>query len=185
MHPTADTPAVIILRGAARRVIGGVMRLPKPLRHLLDFVLSVGLYVLVVVGGTVAFLCLAPVFGYLGYSDRPGPGWYGRFPAITWAEFVENARLMFGWAKLFVWHSFLFGSLIVLLARGLEWMRLERYAVASVCAGASIFFTGFLMLAAGWYISLGEAPFYFSILLAVLFGAVLLPKRRVAKPTDA
>ena len=161
------------------------MRLPQPLRYLLNFVLSVGLYVLVVIGGTVAFLCVAPVFGYLGYSDRPGPGWFGRFPAITWPEFVENARFMFGWAELFVWQSLFFGFLIVLLGRGLEWMRTPRIAVAIICAVASVFFTGFVMLAAGWYISLGAAPFYFSILLAVLFGAILLPKRRVAKPADA
>jgi len=144
-----------------------------------------GLYVLVVIGGTIAFLCLAPVFGYLGYSDRPGPGWFGHFPAITWPEFVENAQFMFGWAKLFVWQSLFFGFLIVLLARGLEWMRTPRLAVAIISAVASVFFTSFLMLAAGWYISLGPAPFYFSILLAVLFGAILLPKRRATKPAGA
>ena len=162
------------------------MRLPQPLKYFLfRLLVPVALYVLIVIGGVVAFLCVAPVFGYLGYSDRPGPGWFGRFPAITWPEFLENGRFMFGWARLFIWQSLFFGLLIVLLARGLELMRTPRVAVAIVCAIASVFFTGFLMLAAGWYIALGAAPFYFSILLAVLFGAILLPRPRLPKPADA
>ena len=155
------------------------MRLPQPLRFFLDLVKTVGLYLLVVIGGTVAFLSLAPVFGYLPYSDRPGPGWYGRFPAISWAEFIETVWYMLDWAKLFIWQSSFCALLIFLLARGLELVRTPRIAVAIVCAVVSVFFTGFLILAAGWYIAIGAAPFYFAIFLAVVFGALLVPKRRV------
>jgi hypothetical protein len=162
-----------------------VMRLPQPLRFFLDLVKSVGLYVLVVIGGTVAFLSLAPIFGYLPYSDRPGPGWNGRFPAISWAEFVETVKFMLDWAKLFIWQAVVFALLIFLLARGLELVRTPRFAVAIICAVVSVFFTGFLMLAAGWYISLGAATFYFSILLAIVFGALLLPKRPIKSVGDA
>lgn len=162
------------------------MRLPQPLKYFLfRLLIPVALYVLVVIGGTVAFLCIAPVFGYLGYSDRPGPGWFGRFPAISWSEFRDNTVFMLQWATLFIWHSLLVGLLIVLLARGLEFVRTPRIAVAIVCALVSVFLTGYLMLAAGWIIALGPAPFYFSLLLAVLFGAILLPKRRAPKPADA
>ena len=155
------------------------MHLPQPLRFLLDLVKSVVLYMLVVIGGTVAFLCLAPVFGYLPYSDRPGPGWYGRFPAISWSEFIENGRFMLDWAGLFFWQAILCALVIFFLARGLELVQTPRIAVAVVCSILSVFLTGFLILAAGWYISIGAAPFYFAILLAVLFGALLLPKRRL------
>ena len=69
------------------------MRLPNSLRYFLfRLLIPVALYVLVVIGGTVAFLCIAPIFGYLGYSDRPGPGWFGHFPAVTWSEFRDNAQ---------------------------------------------------------------------------------------------
>jgi hypothetical protein len=162
------------------------MRLPQPLKYILfRLLIPVVLYVLVVIGGTVAFLCVAPVFGYLGYSDRPGPGWFGRFPAIGWSEFRENSVFMFQWATLFIWHSMLFGLLIVLLARGLELMRAPRIVVAIGCALFSVFLTGYLMLAAGWIIALGPVPFYFSLLLSAVFGAILLPKRRSPKPADA
>jgi hypothetical protein len=162
------------------------MRLPNPLKYFLfRLLIPVALYVLVVIGGTVAFLCIAPVFGYLGYSDRPGPGWFGHFPAITWSEFRDNALFFLDWATLFIRHSLLFGLLIVLLARGLELVRTPSIAVAIICAVVSVFLTGYLMLAAGWIIALGAVPFYFSLLLALLFGAILLPKRRAPRPADA
>jgi hypothetical protein len=161
------------------------MRLPQPLKFFLDLVKSVGLYLLVVIGGTVAFLSLAPLFGYLPYSDRPGPGWYGRFPAISWAEFIETVRYMLDWAKLFIWQSVFCALLIFLLARGLELVRTPRIAVAIVCAVVSAFFTGVLILAAGWYIAIGAAAFYFAISLAVVFGALLVPKRPVRSVGDA
>ena len=162
-----------------------VMCLPNPLRYLLfRLLIPVALYVLLVIGGTVAFLCIAPVFGYLGYSDRPGPGWLGRFPAVTWLEFRGNALFFLEWATVFIWHSLFFGLLIVLLARGLELVGAPRIAVAIVCAVVSVFLTGYLMLAAGWIIALGAVPFYFSLLLALLFGAILLPQRRAPKPAD-
>jgi hypothetical protein len=161
------------------------MRLPRPLKIFFDLLKSVGLYLLVVIGGTVAFLSLAPVFGYLPYSDRPGPGWYGRFPAISWAEFIDTVRYMLGWAKLFIWQASFFALIIFLLARGLELVRTPRFVVAIICAVVSVFLTGLLMLAAGWYISIGAAPFYFAILLSVVFGALLVPKRPVRSNGDA
>jgi hypothetical protein len=161
-----------------------VMRLSKPLKFLLDLVKSVGLYLIVVVGGTVGFLSLAPVVGYVPYSDRPGSGWFGRFPAISWAEFVENVQFMVDWAQLFVWHAIILALLIFLLARGLELVRAPRLVVAIICAVVSAFFTGFLVAAAGWYIAIGAAAVYFAMFLALVFGALLLPKR-IARIGDA
>ena len=86
---------------------------------------------------------------------------------------------MLDWAGLFYWQAIFCALVIFFLARGLELVRTPRIAVAVVCSIVSVFFTGFLILAAGWYISIGVAPFYFAILLAVLFGALLLPKRRL------
>ena len=161
------------------------MHLPQPLRFLLDLVKSVVLYLLVVIGGTVAFLCFAPVFGYLPYSDRPGPGWYGRFPAISWGEFIGEVQFMLAWTELFIWPSIVCGLILFFLARGLELVRTPRIAVAIVCSLISVFFTGYLILAAGWYISIGGAAFYFAILLALVFGALLLPKRHLKTIRDA
>ena len=159
--------------------------LPQPLKFFLDLFKSVGLYLIVVVGGTVAFLSLAPVVGYVPYSDRPGTGWFGRFPAISWAEFIGNLRFMVGWARLFVWHAVILAVLIFLLARSLELVRAPRLVVAIICAVVSAFFTGFLMEAAGWFIAIGAAPVYFSMFLGLVFGALLLPRRRMGKSADA
>jgi len=161
------------------------MRLSKPLKFLLDLVKSIGLYLVVVVGGTVAFLSLAPVVGYLPYSDRPGPGWYARFPAVSWAEFIETVRFMVDWARLLIWHAIILALLIFLLARSLELVRVPRVVVAIICAVVSAFFTGVLIGAAGWYIAIGAAAVYFAMFLALVFGALLLPKRPIAKIADA
>ena len=153
------------------------MYLTKPLRFSFDLTKSVGLYVLIVVGGTLTFLSVAPVVGYLPYSDRPGPGWYGRFPAISWGEFVEHVRFMVDWTSLFIWQAMFLALLIFLLARGLELVRTPRLVVAVICAVVSAFLTGYLVLAAGWYISIGAAAVNFAMFLALVFGAFLLPRR--------
>jgi hypothetical protein len=46
------------------------------MRLLLRFLKAVALYLATVVGGVTLFLIFAPLFGYLPYSDRPGPGWF-------------------------------------------------------------------------------------------------------------
>jgi hypothetical protein len=43
-------------------------------RLIQDLVKSVACYALVITGGQVCFLSVAPVLGYLPYSDRPGAG---------------------------------------------------------------------------------------------------------------
>ena len=70
-------------------------------RFLLDFLRSAGIYELVTYGGLTLFLALAPLVGYLPYSDRPGPGWYGHFPALGWSAFWGNAGQMAGFGLFF------------------------------------------------------------------------------------
>jgi hypothetical protein len=152
---------------------------------ILDVAKSLGLYLLVVVGGTVAFLSVAPVVGYLPYSDRPGPGWFGSFPAVSWQEFLETFRFMLGWAMLLAPYAVVAGLIVFILARALEFVRTPRLIVALVCAVISAFFSGYLVLAFGWYIAIGAPPVYFAMLLGLLFGGLLLPKRRVVADTGA
>jgi hypothetical protein len=152
---------------------------------VLDGAKSLGLYLLVVVGGTVAFLSVAPVVGYLPYSDRPGPGWFGSFPAVNWLEFVENFRFMLGWAMLLAPYAVVAGLIIFSLARALEFVRTPRLIVALVCAVISACFSGYLVLAFGWYIAIDTLPVYFAMLMGLLFGGLLLPKRRVVADSGA
>jgi len=148
-------------------------------RFAIDLVKMVGLYLLVVVGGVLAFLSLAPVFGYLPYSDRPGPGWYGRFPAITWSQFWHGASSCFGWSLLLLPYAAVCGLALFLVIRVLERFRTSHFVVAVVGALLGGLVSGYVVLGIGWYIAIAAAPVWVAMMLGLLFGAWLLPTREV------
>ena len=148
-------------------------------RFLSDLLRSVGLYLLLVVGGSVCFLSLAPVFGYLPYSDRPGPGWIGKFPGIGWADFWQGVAYMINWALLLLPYAMVAGLIVFALARLLERVKIPRVIVAIVAALVGGFVSGYVVLGIGWYIAIAAAPVYFASVLGLVFGGFLLPKRGV------
>lgn len=145
-------------------------------RLSLDLSRSIGLYVLLVVGGSLCFLSLSPVFGYLPYSDRPGPGWIGKFPAIGWADFWHSVVFLFGWALLLVPYAMVAGLIVFALARLLERVKTPRVVVAIVAALLAGFVSGYIVLGIGWYIAIADAPVYWAIVLGLIYGGLLLPK---------
>ena len=145
----------------------------------IDLLKTVGLYLVVVVGGVLSFLSLAQVFGYLPYSDRPGPGWFGRFPAISWAEFWHGASYHFGWSALLLPYAAVSGFIMFLIVRVLERFRTPRVVVAVVGALLGGIVSGYIVLGVGWYIAIAAAPVYVAMVLGLIFGALLLPRRRV------
>ena len=141
---------------------------------IIDLARSLGLYVLVVVGGVFCFLSLAPLVGYLPYSDRPGPGWLGR--AANWREFLGGVGFLLAWAPMMLPHTVTAGSILFLIARALERFGTPRLAVAIIAAVLAGFASGYLVLAFGWYIAIAEPPVYFAMALGIVFGAWLLPR---------
>ena len=77
------------------------------------------------------------------------------------------------------------GLIVFILVRALECVRTPRLIVALVCAVISAFLSGYLVLAFGWYIAIDAPPVYFAMLMGLLFGGLLLPKRRVVAETGA
>jgi len=150
-------------------------------RLLLDLLKSIDLYILVVVGGSLCFLSLAPLFGYLPYSDRPGPGWFGRFPAIGWTDFWHGVDFILGWALLLLPYAIVAGLIVFALARLLERVKTPRIVVAVICALLAGFMSGYIVLALGWYIAIADAPVYFAIVLGLIFGGLLLPRSRAVR----
>lgn len=129
-------------------------------------------YLGVVVGGTTAFLALAPVFGYLGYGDRPGPGWFGRFPAIGWADFLDSAGGAISIGAFFV---VLFAIPGVLLA-ALTGLSGRPAAATRVVGGvAGMLLTGWWMAGAGWYVAAGGPMLALGALLGLVAGAWAVP----------
>ena len=147
------------------------------LRWLWSFVRSVALYLATVAGGLTLFLILAPLFGYLPYSDRPGPGWHGTFPAMGWNEFWRNAYGMLAFGAFIAILIALGGAIIVALMRTAEHFRLPLLGVRISGAIVSGLITAYFVLGAGWYISLGIAGWIVAIVLGVVAGGWLLPDR--------
>ena len=144
----------------------------------MDLLKSIGVYLLIVVGGTFCFLTVAPVFGYVPYSDRPGPGWYGKFPALSWTQFWHGAVDMFDWALLLVPYAVVAGLILFTVARLLERFRTPRVAVAIVCAVVGWIGSGYVVMAIGWYIAIGGVAVDLAAALGLVYGGFLLPRRR-------
>ena len=150
-------------------------------KWLLDLLRSIVLYLLLIVGGSLCFLSLAPVFGYLPYSDRPGPGWIGRFPGVGWADFWHGVVFMSGWALLLTPYAIVAGLVVFGITRLLERFKTPRTVVAVVAASLAGFVSGYIVLGIGWYIAIAAAPVYFAAALGLLYGAVVLPRSRAVR----
>jgi hypothetical protein len=144
----------------------------------LDLLRSSWRYVALVLGGTSASLIVARVVGYLPYSDRPGPGWYGLFAGATLEGVVRSTGFVLGWA-LFAIPFSIFAILPTLSAvRIFEWAGFPRVLNVSIGAGVGAVGTLYLVLGMGWYIALDSYTPWLSAFLGAVYGALLLPRRR-------
>jgi len=160
----------------ARMRSSAIMAIAKS--WLFDLLRSVGLYLAVVVGGSVCFLSLAPIFCYLPYRDRPGPGWFGKFPAIGWADFWHGVAFMSSWALLLMPLAAVAGLIVFSVTRILERFRTPRTVVAVVGGLLAGLVSGYIVLGVGWYIAIAPAPVYVAAALGLIYGSVLLPRSR-------
>ena len=144
----------------------------------LDLLKFVALYLLIVVGGLFVFLCLTPLIGYLPYSDRPGAGWKIKPLTIGWSDFWHGAQFMWEWLQLLLPNALVVGVLLFLGARLLERARTPRVLAAILSALPAGFMTGYVVAATGWYIALGGPAVYASMLLAMIFGVFVMPRRK-------
>ena len=147
------------------------------LRFFWEWLKATLAYLLVVAGGLTLFLILSPLFGYLAYSDRPGPGWFGTFPAIGWAEFWANAWAMLSYGAFIALLIAMGGAFCALMIRGAEAMRAPVLAVRIGGGLLSGLVTAWFVMGAAWYIALGLPGWVISIALGFAAGAWILPRR--------
>jgi hypothetical protein len=163
---------------ARRSESGYTLGHPHASMHIvLRFAKSLALYLATVAGGVTLFLILAPLFGYLPCSDRPGPGTFDRFPALGWQAFWANAWDMLGYG-LFLGLLFLIpGAVGVLLIRGVERVVRRLLALRLLAATIAAGVAGGWMLGAGWYIAAGPALLAVAVALGAFAGGWLLTGR--------
>ena len=135
------------------------------------------IYELITFGGLTLFLILAPLFGYLPYSDRPGPGWYGRFPALGWSEFWSSAGKMISIGAFFAVIALQFAvpcALFIVAADRFVHRRLLLYSAGVLLCAAVTFY---LMPALGWYVALGAPAMWVGTVLGAVAGYLFVPQR--------
>lgn len=129
------------------------------------------LFSVVVAVGTSLVLLVSSCVGYLPYSDRPGPGWWGRVHWPYWGEFVTYV----GFTPWFAYFCLFFGlglfalSLVLGIASTPRWLnRLLGGVIAALAAGLAV-------LAGGWYFALAEIGPDAALILGLLYGVFLFP----------
>lgn len=139
-------------------------------RFLFDWMNSLGLFAVVVAGGTFLFLVSSTIVGFLPYSDRPGPGW-GR-GAFNWHE----VGFFVGWLPLLIYPLLFLGLSLFPFARLLGWFRAPRLLLRVFGALFSGTAALIAVLAGGWYIAISESAALAGALSGMIYGALLLPR---------
>jgi hypothetical protein len=151
------------------------------------FLKSLGSYLLTVLGGTILFIALSPLFNYVAYSDRLGPGFYVRKQPFSFSELLAGLSFAAGYAVLMAPYAAVVGAVCILVIRALEKVKLHRCAVSGIAGMIFFFSTGYLALVMGWYIAAGAPLIIFTAVLGALAGALLIPnpsKRRQRSSTS-
>jgi hypothetical protein len=145
----------------------------KKLRpFLIQFLGTAVLFSALVGAGTCLVLLAASSFGYLPYSDRPGPGWYSHAHFPTW----EEVRIYFGFTSFFAYFVFFQGCVIYVLSLILNLSKPPRWLVRTIGGIVSFLAAGLAVLGAGWYIALAPIGSYAAATIGLLYGIFLFPK---------
>jgi hypothetical protein len=122
--------------------------------------------------GTSCVLLAASIVGYLPYSDRPGPGWWGRVHLPSLAEI----GVYLGFAPWFAYFCLIFGlgifllSLVLGIASTPKWLsRVLGGLISAVAAGLAV-------AGAGWYLALAEIGPDVALMFGLLYGICLFPR---------
>jgi len=122
----------------------------------------------VIVFGTALFMFLCQFVGFLPYSDRPGPGFYGWFPLRSLSDIGGAAWFQLGLAPFFAMYAI--PALTIFLA--LRLTTINRWFLAVPAALVFGFLAFYLMAGIGWYIAISGTAVIAAGVLGIAFGAV-------------
>ena len=122
------------------------------------------------------FLVVPPLFGCVGYSDRPGPGCYGLSSGVGFGQIGQHAIEMLSYALFaarFLWPIAFLCTFMALLTK---WRPRTLWVRAVLLGIVGFLGTGYLTAAAGWYFALsGVGPLVVAAVGGVV-AACLLPR---------
>ena len=139
-------------------------------RLLRDYLIAVGLYLLMVSGGVVITLTLSSAVGYLPYSDRPGPGWHE--PSISMAQIAYYSS----WATLLILPSVMWGTAVFAFLHLLQFIGGPSILIRIVGGLCAATVSLVVVAGVGWYIAIAAFPVWVAAALGAVWGAALLPR---------
>ncbi|MGH7324615.1 MAG: hypothetical protein ACREJ9_08205 [Candidatus Rokuibacteriota bacterium] len=146
-------------------------------RFILDFARTSGLYVVVLVGGTVLIVVATAFIGYLPYSDRPGPGWYGWRGSIS----LHELAFVLQWSIFLVIPAAVVGAFLFLSVQLLQWLHTPRWLIGALGALVSGVLSLMVVAGVGWIVALGAVAACGAGIIGGFFGGWFLP-RYAARP---
>jgi hypothetical protein len=127
----------------------------------------------VVIGvGTSLVLLVSSCIGYLPYSDRPGPGWWGKPHFPSWTEVATY----FGFAPWFAYGCLYFGLGLFVLSLALGVASTPRWLNRLIGGFIAAIAAMFAVAAAGWYLALAAIGPYSALALGLLYGIFIFPR---------
>jgi hypothetical protein len=121
---------------------------------------------------TSGVLLFASSIGYLPYSDRPGPGWWGH---VHWPSLAEIGTYL-GFAPWFAYFCLYFGvgffllSLVLGVASTPKWFtRIIAGVIGALAASLSV-------ASAGWYLALAAIGPNCAMVAGLIYGVFLFPR---------
>ena len=136
-----------------------------------QLVVAVVAFEVVVIGGVATFMAAGMLLGYLPYSDRPGPGWYG--PGAT----VRSLPIVWQWVSLNWWAPPAYGASVFVIAKAVSLIpRLPgvvvRVVAAVLAAGAAVLWVA----ATGWVFALALSVQWTALFAGIAYGTCVIPR---------
>src|SRR5580698_10243966 len=101
---------------------------------------------------TSAALLLASAAGYLPYSDRPGPGWWGK---VHWPK-ASEVGFFFGFAPWLAYFCAFFGCGFFVLGIVLGFASAPKWLIRTLGGLIGALPAGLAVAGAGWYVALAS-----------------------------
>ena len=150
-------------------------------RQLVRLGQAVGFYLCAVTVTPLIAMILMAFVGYLPYSDRPGPGWYGLRLAIS----VRELRLFVDWWVFSALAAIPLAAVLFVLDSLLSLVRKPRWLRMTASGTASLLLSGYLLLATGWYIAISGVIPILGGLAGFIHGAWVLSRLPIPVRTSS
>ncbi len=121
---------------------------------------------------TSGMLLFASVIGYLPYSDRPGPGWWGH---VHWPSLAEIGTYL-GFVPFFAYFCLFFGLGFFLLSLVLGLASTPRWLTRVIGGFIGALAAGLAVAGAGWYLALAAIGPDAAMMAGLLYGVFLFPR---------